>query len=149
MSPSTRRSLLNAYTVASGLLLIFATAHTVGGLLVSRSFGPEGDAVLASMKAVHFDFIGSERTFYDFHLGFGLTTSIFLVFSAALSWHLGRAAPLPVLRPVAWALFLANVGNMALSWAYFFVSPGIFSTAIALLLGWECMTSFNDPKIST
>src|SRR5271154_7613692 len=147
MSPSATRSLFNAYTVASGLLLIFATAHTVGGLLLSRSFGPAGDAVFASMKAVHFDFNGTERTFYDFHMGFGLTASVFLVFSAALSWHLGRAAPLPVLRPVAWALFLANVCNMVLAWAYFFVGPGVFSTAIALLLGWECMTSFNNPKI--
>jgi hypothetical protein len=142
-TPPVMHPYLTPYRLATYLLLIFCTAHTFGGLLFPSSNGPAGDAVLASMKSVHFTFNGADCTYYGFHLGFGLMASVFLLFSAALTWHLSRfPGGNPVLRPVAWALFLAHVPTMVLSWQYFFAGPGISSTVIALLLGWECLTTY-------
>jgi hypothetical protein len=134
---------LTPYRLATYLLVIFSTAHTFGGLFFPPSTGPAGDAVRASMKSVHFTFNGADCTFYAFHLGFGLMATVFLLLSAALTWHLGRfPSGNPVLRPVAWAVFLAYVPTTLLSWRYFFAGPGVFSTLITLLLGWECWTTY-------
>ena len=38
---------------------------------------------------------------------------------------------LPVLR---WALAMCSVGVAVLSWKYFFIAPGVFSSAVALCL---------------
>ncbi len=40
---------------------------------------------------------------------------------------------------MAWALFLSQVGVAILSWAYFFVPPGVTATLVAALLGFECL----------
>jgi hypothetical protein len=134
---------------AAGLLLVFAASHTIGGLLFPPSNGPAADAVLASMKSTHFDFNGSDCTFYGFHMGFGLMVSVYLALSAVMAWILGgeRVARNPAvkegLRPVAWALLISHVGTAILSWKYFFTGPGVISTVVALLLAWECMTTFG------
>ena len=144
---------LNVYHIMTALLVFFGTSHTVGGLLLAHDFGPAGNAVLASMKSVPISFGGATCTFYDFYLGFGLDTSVFLFFSAGLTWHLSRLAPLlssssgrgrgnPVmqaLKPVLWMLLVAHIANMLLSWMYFFAGPGVISTAVVLLLLRECL----------
>ena len=163
--PSTRTSsprplflnfkMLRPFTIAFYLLLLFAAAHTYGGLIMSHDHGSQGNSVLASMKTVHFNFNGSQCSFYGFYLGFGYMASVFLLFSAALSWHLGRVVEeekrkgneevLKALRPVAWGLFLSFIPTAWLSWRFFFAGPGVFSTIIAGLLGWECFTTFWAP----
>lgn len=141
--------LLSPYRVASYLLLFFSGSHTLGGLLFPPSNGLAADAVLASMKTTHFDFHGSDCTFYGFHMGFGLNVSVYLALSAVIAWTLGdpRVAQNPavrgVIRPVAWALFVAHMFTAVLSWQYFFKGPGVFSTLITLLLGWECFTRYG------
>jgi hypothetical protein len=134
---------LTPYRLATYLLLIFAAAHTFGGLLFPPSHGPASDAVLASMKSVHFNFNGADCTFYGFHLGFGFMASVFQLLSAALTWHLARfPRGDPVLGPVAWALFVAHGAATVLSWRYFFAGPGVFSTVVTVLLGWESLTTY-------
>ena len=134
---------LGPYQIATYLLLIFCTGHTLGGLFFAPSKGPAADAVLASMKAVHFRFNGADCTYYGAHLGFGLLTSVFLLLSAALTWHLGRfPGGNAALRPVAWALFVAFVPTTLLSWWYFFAGPALLSLLVASLLGWECLTTY-------
>jgi uncharacterized membrane protein YedE/YeeE len=134
---------------AAGLLLVFAASHTFGGFLFPSSNGPAADAVLASMKSTHFDFFGSDCTFYGFHMGLGLMVSMYLVLSIVIAWILGdeRVAQNPAVkegqRPVAWALLVSHVGTMILSWKYFFVGPGVISTVVVLLLAWECTTTFR------
>jgi hypothetical protein len=137
---------LNPYHIATYVLIIFSFGHTVGGLLSEHSYGPAGDAVFASMKSVHFDFHGGDCTFYGLHMGFGLMATVFLLFSASATWILAESKPADraALRPIAWALFLAYVPTVVLSWVYFFAGPGVFSTAIALLMGWECFTTYWD-----
>jgi len=150
--------LLRPFTIAFYLLLFFTVGHTYGGLIKSHDYGPDGNSVLASMKTVRFNFNGSQCSFYDFHLGFGYTASIFLLFSAALSWHLGHVVEqvekhqgignekvLKVLKPVAWGLFLSFIPTAWLSWRFFFVGPAMLSTVITGLFGWECFTTFRVP----
>jgi hypothetical protein len=135
--------------VAAGLLLVFAASHTIGGLMFPPSKGPEAVAVLASMKSTHFDFKGSDCTFYGFHLGFGLMVSVYLVLSVVMAWVLGdeRVAQNPAmkdtLRPLAWALLISNLATAVLSWRYFFIAPAIISAVVVLLLAWECTTTFR------
>jgi hypothetical protein len=134
---------------AAGLLLVFAASHTIGGLLFPPSNGPAADATLALMTSTHFDFIGSDCTFYGFHMGFGLMVSVYLVLNAIMAWVLGdegvarNPAVKKALRPLAWALFISLIGTAILSWKYFFIGPVVISTVVALLLGWECMTTFK------
>lgn len=132
---------IDSYRVATFLLLIFCASHTIGGLLTYHDYGLAGNSVLASMKLVHFDFFGSDCTFYGFHMGFGLMVSVFLVVTAAITWTLGnprvRMNPIVVreMRPIVWTLLVAYTGMTLISWKYFFIGPFSLSAAITLLIG--------------
>jgi hypothetical protein len=135
-----RRSLvkyLGVYRIATYLLVLFCAGHTAGGMLAQKSLGAESDAVFSSMKSVHFDFNGGDCTWYGFWFAFGLTASVFLLFSAVAAWTLAALSPShwSVVAPIAWALFASHVCNAVLSWGYFFAGPGVLSTVIAILLG--------------
>jgi hypothetical protein len=105
-------------------------------MLRQKSLGPASDAVFSAMKSVQFTFNGATCTWYGFWFGFGLTASIFLLLSAVIAWQLDCAdgASWKLLQPIAWALVVAHVANTALSFAYFFVAPGLFGVAIIVLL---------------
>src|SRR5436305_4143247 len=128
---------INSYRIATALLMGFCASHTIGGLLSFHDYGPPGNNVLASMKQVHFDFFGSDCSFYGFHMGFGLMVSVFLVVSAVITWTLGnprvRGNPVVVreMRPIALALSVAYASVALLSWKYFFIGPFGLSVAIA------------------
>jgi hypothetical protein len=132
---------LSLYRIVTYLLLFFAATHTVGGLLISRSRGPEADAVLAAMRATHFACQGADCTWYGLYFGFGLLVTVFLLFSAAVCWRLGglSAGERAPLAPVAWALFICHILVAVLSWTYFFIAPGVVATLIAVLLGIPCI----------
>jgi hypothetical protein len=135
--------LFNLYRIASILLIVFLLSHTLGGMLSGRSHGIAADTVLATMKGVRFDCMGSDCTYYGYYFGFGLLFSVFLLFSAWLAWFLGGLAPAELARlaPVTWAFFASHVLVAALGWAYFFIAPQIVSTLIAVLLGSACVRS--------
>ena len=128
--------LVTPFRAASVLLAIFCFMHTAGGMLAQKSLGPASDTVFDAMKSVHFTFNGSDCTWYGFWFGFGLTATIFLLFSAIVAWELDRIPNdlWPRLRVIAWALVAAQVANTLLAWKYFFAGPGIFGILISLLL---------------
>jgi hypothetical protein len=128
---------LSPYRIASYLLILFCAGHTWGGMLAQRSLGPQADAVFGSMKAVQFTFHGSVCTWYGFWLGFGLTVSVFLLFSAFAAWRLDAVEPAswPAVAPIAVALAASHAANAILAWKYFFVGPGVLATAVTVLLG--------------
>jgi hypothetical protein len=106
---------------------LFAAGHTFG----FRQNNPEwgADAVLALMRAVHFDRQGFTRTNWDFFSAFGLFFSVFLLFAAILEWLLGGlpAETLARVRAIAWALAICFVAVTALSWRYAFTTPVVSS----------------------
>jgi hypothetical protein len=123
------------YRIAAVLLLLFAAGHTFG----FRQFNPEWvgtDAVLASMRSVHFDAMGFTRTYWDFFTAFGFFTSVFLLFAAAVAWLLGGlpAETLARVRGIAWALALCFLAITALSWGYVFTIPIVFSALVTVCL---------------
>lgn len=128
---------ISPYRIAALILLIFCAGHTIGGMLLQRSLGVEADTVFASMKSVHFDFSGSTCTWYGFWFAFGLTASVFLTLSAIVAWELDKVRPesWQAVSVIAWALVTAHAANSILTWAYFFVAPGVMSTAATILLG--------------
>jgi hypothetical protein len=49
--------------------LLFALGHTLGGM---KFWSPMGDnQVLQLMRSVHFDVMGTSRSYFDFYMGFG------------------------------------------------------------------------------
>jgi hypothetical protein len=122
------------YRIASVLLLLFAAGHTVGFLQIDPKWGV--DSMIMAMRSIHFDVQGSNRTYWEFYVGFGLFVSVFLVFSAVLAWQLGGlpAETLALMRGTAWALVVCFSALAFLSLRYFFVIPIVFSIAILLCL---------------
>jgi hypothetical protein len=122
------------YRIAAVLLLLFAVGHTLGFRQSDPQWGV--DALLGSMRSIHFDAQGFTRTYWDFFSAFGLFFSVFLLFAAILAWLLGGlpAETLARVRSIAWALAICFVAVTVLSWRYAFTTPIVFSTLITLCL---------------
>jgi hypothetical protein len=122
------------YRISAVLLLLYAAGHTFG----FRQNNPEwgADAVLASMRSVHFDAQGFTRTYWDFFSAFGLFFTVFLLFAAVLAWLLAGlpAEILARVRSVAWALAICLVVLTALTCTFAFTTPIVFSTLITVCL---------------
>jgi len=122
------------YRIASVLLVLFAVGHTLAFRQADPKWGV--DAVISSMRSVHFNVQGFERTYWDFFLAFGFVESVFLVFSAALAWQLGGLphAALSSMRGTTWAFAACFAAITLLSWRYVFFIPLVFSAAITVVL---------------
>lgn len=122
------------YRIAAVLLLLFAIGHTVGFRQSDPTWGV--DALVGSMKSIHFDVQGFNRTYWDFFEGAGFTVGVLYLFSAILAWQLGGlpAATLAHMRGTAWAFAVCFAAITVLSWKYFFVLPLAFSIAITVSL---------------
>lgn len=92
--------------------------------------------MIKEMRSIRFDALGSNRTYWDFFVGFGLFVSVFLVFLAALAWQLGGlpAATLASMRATAWSLVICFGAISILSLKYFFIIPVVFSILILVCL---------------
>jgi hypothetical protein len=120
------------YRISAVLLVLFALGHTIGFRNVDPRWNADG--VVTGMRSVTFDVQGFRRSYWDFFAGFGLFVSAFLVFAAVLAWQLGSISPealvaIPVIR---WSFAICFVAIAALTWRYFFLAPGVFSSLVAL-----------------
>ena len=61
------------YRTASVLLLLFAAGHTIGFRQVDPAW--HADSLVDSMKSMHFNANGSDRTYWEFFVGFGLSVT--------------------------------------------------------------------------
>lgn len=122
------------YRIASVLLVLFALGHTLGFRRTDPQWGV--DTLIGSMRSIHFNVQGINRSYWDFYVGFGLFVSVFLLFAAVLAWQLSGlpAETLPSMRGTAWALAVCFVVVAFLSWRFFFLPPIIFSLAITACL---------------
>jgi hypothetical protein len=122
------------YRITSVLLVLFAVGHTLGFRRVDPSWGV--DSFISALKSTHFAVQGVDRTYWDFYTGFGLFVTVFLLFTAILTWQLG-SLPKEILSTMwilNWSLAACFMAVTILSWAYFFVVPVVFSALIALCL---------------
>jgi hypothetical protein len=124
------------YRVSSVLLLLFAVAHTLGFRQSDPDWGV--DALLGSMRSIHFDVQGFSRTYWDLFVAAGFSVGVFYFFSAILAWQLGGlpAEVLARMRGITWAFALCFAAITVVSWTYLFIVP----IAIALLIT-ACLTA--------
>ena len=127
------------YRIAAVVLLLFAAGHTLG----FRQSDPEWgvDALLGSMRSIHFDVQGFNRTYWDLFVAAGFSVGVFYLFAAILAWQLGGlpAATLAGMRGTAWAFALSFAAITVVSWRYLFIVPIAFSIVITL-----CLTAAAD-----
>jgi hypothetical protein len=122
------------YRVAAALLLLFAVGHTLGFRQSDPRWGV--DALLGSMRSIHFDVQGFNRSYWDLFVAAGLTVGVFYLFAAILAWQLG-SLPLETLarlRGIAWAFALCFAAITVVSCNYLFILPIVFSVVITLCL---------------
>jgi hypothetical protein len=122
------------YRTAAILLLLFAAGHTLGFRQSDPQWGV--DALLASMRSIHFDVQGFNRTYWDLFEAAGFSVGVFYLFAAILAWQLGGlpAATLALMRGTAWAFALCFAAITVVSWRYLFVLPIVFSIVITVCL---------------
>ena len=122
------------YRIAAVLLLLFAIGHTLGFRQSDPKWGV--DLLLGSMRSIHFDVQGFNRTYWDLFVAAGFSVGVFYLFAAILSWQLGGlpAATLALMRGISWGLALTFVALTILSWSYFFFLPILFSVLITVCL---------------
>jgi len=122
------------YRIAAVLLFVFALGHTLGFRQSDPAWGV--DALLVSMRTIHFDVQGFERTYWDLFQAAGFSVGVFYVFAAILAWQLGGlpAATLAQMRGAAWAFALCFAAITVVSWRYLFILPIAFSLAITACL---------------
>jgi hypothetical protein len=122
------------YRIAAVLLLLFAVGHTLGFRQSDPQWGV--DALLGSMRSIHFDVQGFNRTYWDLFVASGFSIGVFYLFAAILAWQLGGlpAATLALMRGTAWAFALCFAAITVVSWRYLFIIPIAFSIVITLCL---------------
>lgn len=122
------------YRIAAVLLLLFAAGHTLGFQQADPKWGV--DVLLASMRSIHFDVLGFNRSYWDFFVAAGYSVGVFYLFAAILAWQMGSlpATLLVAMRGTAWAFAVCFAAITALSWRFLFTVPIAFSSVITLLL---------------
>src|SRR5882724_9973187 len=124
------------YRIAAVLLLLFAVGHTLGFRQSDPQWGV--DALLGSMRSIHFEVQGFTRTYWDLFVAAGFSVGVFYLFAAILAWQLGGlpAETLARMRGIAWAFALCFAAITVVSWRYLFILPIVFSIVITV-----CLTS--------
>jgi hypothetical protein len=122
------------YRIAAVLLLLFAIGHTLGFRESDPQWG--ADAMLASMRSIHFDVQGFHRSYWDLFQAAGFCVGVFYLFAAILAWQLGGlpAANQRLMRGTAWIFALCFAAITIISWRYLFLLPIAFAFVIAACL---------------
>jgi hypothetical protein len=122
------------YRVAAVLLLLFAVGHTLGFRESDPKWGV--DALLGSMRSIHFEVQGFNRTYWDLFVAAGFSVGVFYLFSAILAWQMGGlpSETLSFMRGTAWAFALCFGAITVVSWRYLFILPIVFSIVITVCL---------------
>ena len=122
------------YRIAAVLLLLFAVGHTLGFRQSDPSWGV--DALLGSMRSIHFDVQGFNRSYWDLFVAAGFSVGVLYLFAAILAWQMGGlpAATLTLMRGTAWAFALCFAIITVVSLRYLFIIPIAFSIVITLCL---------------
>jgi hypothetical protein len=118
------------YRVAAVLLLLFTVGHTLGFRQSDPKWGV--DVLLGSMRSIHFEVQGFDRTYWDLFVAAGFSVGVFYLFAAILAWQLGGlpAETLARVRGIAWAFALCFAAITVVSWSYLFILPIAFSITI-------------------
>lgn len=122
--------------IASAIAFLFAVGHTSGAPWTPET-GASGSALLASMKSLHFPVMGTDRSYWDFYIGFGFSISVYMFSLAIVLWQVANLARSEAkrVRPLMLTFFVSYVVLGVITWRYFFVIPDVLSAAICICLG--------------
>ena len=122
------------YRIAAVLLLLLAVGHTLGFRQSDPTWGV--DALLGSMRSIHFNVQGFNRSYWDLFVAAGFCVGVFYLFAAILAWQLGGlpAATLALMRGTRWAFALCFAAITVVAWRYLFILPIAFAIVITLCL---------------
>ncbi len=122
------------YRIAAVLLLLFAVGHTLGFRQSDPAWGVE--TLLGSMRSIHFNVQGFDRTYWDLFLAAGFAVGVFYFFAAVLAWQLGGLPPetLALLRVTVWAFALCFAAITLVAWRYLFGLPIVLSVVVTVCL---------------
>jgi hypothetical protein len=120
---------------ASVVALLFALGHTSGGPW-TPSHESSATSVVEAMKSVSFDAMGTNRSYWEFYFGFGVSISVYMFAQAAFLWLLATLANSQpaTARPFVAVLLAAYAANGFVAWRYFFVLPLVLSVAMVICL---------------
>jgi hypothetical protein len=113
--------------IAAIISLLFTAGHTMGGL---KKWSPMGDnAVLKAMTDVHFDVMSTNRSYFDFFMGFGWSISVGMLLQSILLWQMATIARTDAasVRPMIAVFALAQVASGIIAWRFIFPVPALFT----------------------
>lgn len=128
------------FRIASILVFLFALGHSLGypwvGEVTAAQLGQ-----IEALRAVTAPIQGFERSYWDFHVGFGVTISVFFLLQAIIFWRLGASAATEsnTARFAAMLFAVFYVTCTAVNFLYFFWAPIILSALLAICLGAAAM----------
>jgi len=136
------------YRIAAVLLLLFAAGHTLGFRQSDPAWGV--DTLLSSMRSIHFDVQGFNRSYWDLFQAAGFSVGVFYLFAAILAWQLGGlpAASLALMRGTLWAFAVCFAAITVVSWRYLFILPIAFSIVITVCLAAAAWLSAKQVTIA-
>ncbi len=117
---------------AAVLTFLHGLGHTIGGVFGAPAPGAQA-ATVNLMKLNRFDAMGVSRTYWDFHLGYGLFVSVSFLLQAVLFWQLSSLINTNprATRPILATFAVGYLLFAALAWQYFFPAAVIFEVVIA------------------
>jgi len=136
------------YRIAAVLLLLFAAGHTLGFRQSDPTWGV--DSLLFSMRSIHFDVQGFNRSYWDLFEAAGFSVGVFYLFAAILAWQLGGlpAASLALMRGTLWAFAVCFAAITVVSWRFLFILPIAFSIVITICLAAAAWLSVKPVTIA-
>lgn len=123
--------------IASIIALLFAAGHTAGAPWTPAK-GMAESALVMMMKSLHFDVMGTQRTYFDFYYGFGVSISVYLLAQAIILWQAGGIAKTnpTAARPIMLTMLASYIAVSVITVMYFFAAPIVFSALVCVLIAW-------------
>lgn len=122
--------LIRIAAVFTGLLAI---GHTLGAPWIPANSGMAA-VIEQSMHAAHFNVMGSERSLWDFYVGFGASLSVYLATNAVVLWQLAAIAKADLgrARPMLFSFALSSIVASIVLFRFFFAAPIVLSLLATL-----------------
>ena len=133
----------STYLRTAAVICVFYGGGHTAGVPWTPALGPHEQPVIDAMKAVHFDAMGSSRSYWDFYVGFGLSLGLLVLVLAVLLWQCANLARSDTrkLRPLLLTLLIGFVLITAILAKYFFALPVLCAAAIAVCLALALISS--------
>ena len=123
--------------IAAVIALLQGIAHATLIVFASPKHGADEAAVIDAMRSHRFNFLGAQRSYWEFYFGYALIAAVICLVETALFWQVAGFGP-EVIRAVAGIFIAFNLVHAALAWRYFFVTPIIPDLLITacLVIAW-------------